>query len=254
MKKQILPIWQPVGKSTNHLTRQIADKIGLKTAHTGTLDPMAEGVVVVLAGNKRLEKIKLASWKKTYEFDIAFGISTDSFDGLGLITKTNFECKTISPKVIQSVLKSLVGNYSQTVPLYSAIKVAGRKLHQHAKYGNFKVILPHKKGEIFKLKLIELKTVSVKKLVKNLIAKIKLVEGDLRQKEITDCWENFTGNIDTTSIQVAKIEVQISRGMYVRSLSQDICEKLGINGFVSNLIRTRNGKYSKKSCIIPYNN
>src|SRR3989339_832845 len=208
MKKQILPIWQPVGKSTNHLTRQIADKIGLKTAHTGTLDPMAEGVVVVLAGNKRLEKIKLASWKKTYEFDIAFGISTDSLDGLGLITKTNFECKTISPKVIQSVLKSLVGNYSQTV--------------------------------------------SVKKLVKNLIAKIKLVEGDLRQKEITDCWENFTGNIDTTSIQVAKIEVQISRGMYVRSLSQDICEKLGINGFVSNLIRTRNGKYSKKSCIIPY--
>lgn len=68
---------------------------GVKTAHTGTLDPMAEGVIIVLLGEERYKKYELAGLKKTYEFEISFGFETDTFDGLGLTVSKHFSAHTL---------------------------------------------------------------------------------------------------------------------------------------------------------------
>ena len=84
------------------------------------------------------------------------------------------------------------------------------------------------------------------KIIKDeLVKNISKTEGDLRQKEITDSWKQFSGD---KVYKIAKIEVEMSKGMYVRSLSQDICKKLNTVGFTNNIVRTKNGKYIKENC------
>jgi tRNA pseudouridine55 synthase len=245
----ILPVWQPLGQSTNHMTKLISEKLGVKTAHTGTLDPMAEGVVVVLYGEERLRKIELASWKKTYEFEITFGISTDSFDGLGKIEKIDF--KPINEVAVENVINSFKGPYTQKVPIYSAIKYRGKKLFKHANNGTAVLELPEKSGEIFYIELINFQEKFLHQQVEQIITKIRKVEGPLRQEIIINGWENFLKKHKTNEkVTTATIRVENSRGLYVRSLSQDICRALGTVGFVSNLVRTANGIYTRDNCQI----
>jgi tRNA pseudouridine55 synthase len=250
----IFPVWQPVGKSTNHLTKQIGEELGVLTSHTGTLDPMAEGVVIVLCGEKRLQKIELASWKKTYEFELAFGIRTDSFDGLGIITEVKLNnFLNISKERIEDILNKFVGPYTQTVPIYSAIKYQGKKLFIHANSGVVIDKLPEKSGIIFDIKLLNLKEKLLSETIEETINKISAVEGNLRQNEIILSWKNLLSNYSNSGSQqiyVAKIRVENSRGLYVRSLSQDICKALGTVGFVTSLVRTANGQYTKSDTYL----
>lgn len=244
LMEKILPIWQPVGWSTHEIARKIANKYGVKTSHTGTLDPMAQGVVIILLDEERLKKYEYAKWQKTYEFEIVFGISTDTYDGLGLILDHK---KRAAPgkEQLLLVLQDILGEYFQTVPIYSTLKVKGKHLHQHARAGT-KVELPKIAGLIYSAALIELTNVSVSDLCDEILGKVAIIEGDFRQQEITDQWHLFKkSNLRETYI-VAKIEVEVSKGLYVRSLAQDISRKLGTIGFANNIVRTKNGIYSKK--------
>ena len=91
--EKILPIWQPVGYSTHKIAKAVSNKYGVKTSHTGTLDPLAQGVIIVLLDDERLKKYEYAHWPKTYEFEIVFGISTDTYDGMGIVTNKSFDFK-----------------------------------------------------------------------------------------------------------------------------------------------------------------
>lgn len=247
--KSIIPIWQPQGYSTYFITKKVAEKLGQKTTHTGVLDPMAEGVIIVLAGETRLEKNKYTNCVKTYEFDISFGIKTDSYDGMGLTTHP-IEFPTFTSNEISNVLPKFVGKYSQTVPLYSARKVNGKKLFMYPKLGLDLPELPEKHGEIFSLELISIKTENTGELISNIISKIKNIKlGEFRQEEIISGWNKMLSELNSTATtQTATFKVEMTRGLYVRSLSQDICDKLGTIGMVSKLIRTKNGDYEKKDC------
>lgn len=247
---KILPIWQPVGYSTHIISKKVAQKFDMKTSHTGTLDPMAEGVIVVLLGEERFKKKEYAKWLKRYEFDIAFGISTDTYDGLGLITDTlNLATLDIQKERLENIIQDFEGLYIQEVPPYSAIKREGKPLHWYARRGLIDEIeVPKRTGQIHEIKLKELKKIFIPDLIENLLDKIKKVSGDLRQEIILDQWKSFTfeeGNISSEYIFQATIEVQITKGLYIRSLSQDICRELSVPGFVARLVRTKNGSYDK---------
>ncbi len=249
-KGKVLPIWQEIGYSTNQLALDAFNKYGQKTTHTGTLDPMAEGVVVLLIGNERFNKSIHSEGKKTYEFEIFQGISTDSFDGMGLVTKENFEKQVDNERLIKNVLKSFVGKYTQEVPIYSSIRYKGKLLHQHAQNKEFVIdTMPMKNGEIYKIKLLGIRKRRAHSVISELITKIEGVRvGEFRQTRIIRNWKNFVKNTQNILIPIIKIEVQMSRGLYVRSLSQDICRKLNTLGFVSSLVRTKNGKYNRQNC------
>ena len=258
----VLPVYQPIGFSTHQISKKISDLYHVKTSHTGTLDPLAEGVIIVLTGEERLKKIEYAGWKKTYEFEIAFGITTDSFDGMGLITdnRLNHGNKaTFDMEQLSKVISKFKGHYEQEVPIYSAIKHQGKKLFHHAKAGNHIEQLPIKKGEIYEIELLGLYEKDLRESVREVLTKLENIVGDFRQDEIIMKWKEYLKELDKydehkkstdhlPDIRIAKIRVKISRGMYVRSLSQDIAKQVGTNGFTFSILRTQNGIYTTADC------
>ncbi|MBI2414391.1 hypothetical protein HYV31_00905 [candidate division WWE3 bacterium] len=271
----VIPVWQEMGNSTNIIAKKLAQKLGVLTSHTGTLDPMASGVVIVLSGEVRKEKYELARWKKTYEFEVVFGIATDTFDGLGLIT--NVDKKIFENNFLQNInlnklhlqnfiknleqsLPEFIGEYTQTVPVYSSVKFKGKPLHYHARntfiekdHNVDNIILPTKSGQIFALKILKSSTQTLQKIISKIIFNINLVKGDFRQDEIIESWNKFLVKCENKNIKlelpVVRFKVEMTKGLYVRSLATDIAQKLNTYGFVYDLTRTKNGKYSKKDCL-----
>ncbi len=244
--KNIIPIWQPIGFSTHLITQRVSDVFGVKTAHTGTLDPMAEGVIIVLLDENRLNKKELAKFHKTYDFEICLGISTDTFDGLGLTNRDEIYQTKITKDEVENVLSSFIGSYTQRAPLFSTKKVLGKHLHEYGRE-NISVQAPEISGEIYNLKVISFEQVPVEDQIKKIISNIKKVSGEFRQENIISNWEIILHKNKGKIFNKIRIEVETSKGIYVRSLSQDICNKLGCEGFVSKLIRTKNGEYSRKN-------
>ena len=171
-----------------------------KVGHSGTLDPLATGVLVVAVGKATKLINYLENQDKTYVAEALFGIQTDSYDILGnVLNKDDLSNPTDSE--IDSQLEILKGSETQIPPIYSAIKVNGKKLYDYAKNGEMVEILPRK------IKIHSLRRVS------NIIDK------------------------------KVSIEVSANKGFYVRSLINDLGISLNTYAVMSNLIRTKAGKY-----------
>jgi tRNA pseudouridine synthase B len=135
----------------NSLTKILNTK---KIGHTGTLDPFAEGILLV-AVNKGLKVVKLLNYKdKEYIAKVKLGIKTDTLDITGKILEEKKE--ELNKEELAPVLKSFIGKYSYEVPIYSAIKVNGKKLYEYAR-NDQKVELPIKESYIYDIKLIDFK-------------------------------------------------------------------------------------------------
>lgn len=135
----------------NILTKILNTK---KIGHTGTLDPFAEGILLV-AVNKGLKVVKLLNYKdKEYIAKVRLGIKTDTLDITGNILEEKKE--ELNKEELLEVLKSFIGEYSYEGPIYSAIKVNGKKLYEYAR-NNQKVELPIKNSYIYDIKLIDFK-------------------------------------------------------------------------------------------------
>ena len=135
----------------NFLTKILNTK---KIGHTGTLDPFAEGILLV-AVNKGLKVVKLLNYKdKEYIAKVKLGIKTDTLDITGNILEEKKE--ELNKEELLEVLKSFIGDYSYEVPIYSAIKVNGKKLYEYAR-NDQKVELPIKNSYIYDIKLIDFK-------------------------------------------------------------------------------------------------
>ncbi len=244
--ESIIPIWQPIGYSTHLISQRIAEKNNVKTSHTGTLDPMAEGVIIVLKGEERLKKKEYAEWLKGYSFTIVFGVSTDSLDGLGLIEGTNF--LEIKSSELDKTARELIGKYKQTIPKFSTKKVRGKHLHQYARRGE-DIALPQKEGEIINLKLKSFRQEKTHKIIGEQLEKINRVRGDFRQKRIRQGWEEFLKDENIPKyLLFAEFEVITTKGIYIRSLARDICQSLNTLGFAGSIVRKKNGNYHKKDC------
>ena len=135
----------------NYLTKILNTK---KIGHTGTLDPFAEGILLV-GVNKGLKVVKLLNYKdKEYIAKVKLGIKTDTLDITGNILEEKKE--ELNKEELLEVLKSFIGDYSYEVPIYSAIKVNGKKLYEYAR-NDQKVELPIKNSYIYDIKLIDFK-------------------------------------------------------------------------------------------------
>ena len=135
----------------NFLTKILNTK---KIGHTGTLDPFAEGILLV-GVNKGLKVVKLLNYKdKEYIAKVRLGIKTDTLDITGNILEEKKE--ELNKEDLIKVLKSFIGEYSYEVPIYSAIKVNGKKLYEYAREGK-KVELPIKDSYIYDIKLLDFK-------------------------------------------------------------------------------------------------
>lgn len=139
-----LVVDKPVGMTSHDVVQAIRNGTGLRRAgHTGTLDPRASGVLVILVGPAvRLSEYVSASDKR-YQAIIRLGGSTDTFDAEGMVTPTK-DPVTVTEAEFETALKTFVGEIEQTPPPYSAVKVQGRKAYEMAREGEAVDLAPRK--------------------------------------------------------------------------------------------------------------
>lgn len=146
-----------VNKPKDYTSRDVVNVISKifqtkKVGHSGTLDPLASGVLVICLGRYTKLVDLLTSLNKEYIANIKLGISTDTLDTTGeILLKEDFNT---TQEEIEMVFNKFIGNYKMEVPIYSAIKVKGKKLYQYAR-NKEEVVLPVKNVQIYDLKLLE---------------------------------------------------------------------------------------------------
>jgi len=193
---------------TSHDVVAIVKKIFKeKVGHTGTLDPNATGVLPLLIGKGTKLSKYLIDHDKIYKATLKLGIKTDTADITGKIIE-EIDVGTITEEMIKNVLQSFIGQQEQYPPMYSAIKVNGKKLYEYARSG----------------KEVEVKPRSIE------IYDIKLDNFDKPNNEIV-----FT--------------VECSKGTYIRTLCENIAEKLITIGCMEELERVQVGRFNISNAV-----
>ena len=147
-----------INKEKNITSRDVVNKLNKilntkKIGHTGTLDPLATGVLVCLTDKHTKLVDVITSEEKEYIAEIKLGIETDTLDITGNIINENNNIN-LDINNIKNVLKSFVGKYIEEVPKYSAVKINGKKLYQYAR-SNIDIELPKREVEIKEIELLD---------------------------------------------------------------------------------------------------
>lgn len=152
----ILVVDKPKGPTSRDVVNQVSKILGTKkVGHTGTLDPIATGVLVLTIGKGTKLTEMLQASTKEYIATATFGIETDTLDTEGTIIKE--EPVTITKEDVKRALKEMEGTYEQEVPIYSAIKVNGKKLYEHARKNEQVEELPKRTVTIYETEFLSLK-------------------------------------------------------------------------------------------------
>lgn len=195
--------------TSNNVVNKVKHILNEKTGHIGTLDPNATGLLPILVGKGTKLSQYLINHDKEYEVELKLGIKTDTADAEGkILDEREVPDNIIEKENVINVINSFIGKQKQVPPIYSAIKVNGKKLYEYARK-NVEVEIQARDIEIYEIKL-------------NTINKI--------EKTIA-----FT--------------VKCSKGTYIRSLCEDIAEKLGTIGYMKELNRTKVGIFSIQDSI-----
>lgn len=209
MDSGVLIINKEKGMTSRDVVDVVCKKLNTKkVGHTGTLDPLATGVLVVCVNDATKIIELITSDDKSYIAEVEVGNLTDTLDVTGTVldVSSNFE---INNDKLRTVLASFVGKYLQEVPLYSAVRVNGKRLYEYARR-NEEVILPKREVEIRNISLLE----------------------------------EYNSNSKTF-----KFLVSVSKGTYIRSLIRDIGCTLGVHMSMKNLQRIKQGRFKLEDSI-----
>lgn len=151
----VLVVDKPIGLTSHDVVQIIRRGTGIRRAgHTGTLDPRASGVLVVLIGPAvRLSEYVSASDKR-YQATIRLGSSTDTYDAEGIVTESSLSIEDITEEQFDEILQKFVGEIQQVPPPYSAVKVKGRKAYEMARKGE-EVELSPRTINVYSLEVLE---------------------------------------------------------------------------------------------------
>ena len=200
----IIIINKPKNCTSHDIVRKAKKILNEKVGHTGTLDPNATGVLPLLVGKGTQIAKYIINHDKTYVAILQLGEKTDTADveGNSIETKEVSE-QSLKTEKVKEVLKSFIGKQEQIPPIYSAIKVNGKKLYDYARKGE-KVEIQPRQIEIYDMELI---------------------------------------NVDKTN-KTIEFKVDCSKGTYIRTLCENIAEKLDTVGYMKELNRTKVGEFS----------
>ena len=205
----ILIVNKPKNCTSHDVVYKVKKITNQKVGHTGTLDPMATGVLPLLIGKGTLCSKYLIEHDKIYKATIQLGKKTTTADQEGeVIEEQEIANNALEPQYVTKRLKEFLGKQIQTPPIYSAIKVNGKKLYEYARKGQ-NVEVPKREIEIYEIELL---------------------------------------NIDKQNKKI-EYKVHCSKGTYIRSLCEDIAEKLGTIGYMAELERLKVGKFILKNAV-----
>lgn len=177
----------------------------LKVGHTGTLDPFATGLLIVLVGKMTKRSNEFLKLDKEYIAEIKLGETSSTGDPEGEIKKS-YSGEAKSEAEVKKVVQSFQGEIMQKVPAFSAVKINGRKAYELARKG-IEVETPTRKVKIYEIEVLEYN------------------------------WP------------VLKIRAKVSSGTYIRTLGEDIGEKLGTGAYLTELRRTKIDRFSVDEAV-----
>ncbi len=204
----VLVVDKPVGLTSHDVVQIIRRGTGIRRAgHTGTLDPRASGVLVILVGPAvRLSEYVSASDKR-YQATIKLGETTTTYDSEGEVNSgTPVDLSSLSEDVFEDMLQGFVGEIQQVPPAHSAVKVDGKKAYERAREGE-DVELEPRTINVYSLELLEWAPPEV------------------------------------------VVDVFCSSGTYVRSLANDLGERLGYGAHLVGLRRTKSGRFTLRDAV-----
>lgn len=211
----------------------------VKMTYLGRLDPMAEGLLLVLAGNTK-RKNDFLEMDKTYEFEVMWGFKTDTYDILGKVVARESQPTKLEKKM-EGLLKEIAKKKVQEYPPYSSRTVGGKPLFEWARENKIEEIeIPTRGIKIFSIEHLDTRVVNGKDLLKEIYSKIDLVKGDFRQEEIKHIWS--LNLFPEDMVLLSSFNADVSSGTYVRGLASEMGEMLGCGALTFSIKRTRIGE------------
>lgn len=209
----ILPLHKPRGMTSHDCVVKLRKILKTKrVGHTGTLDPAVSGVLPICINRATKVAEYMSAYNKTYEATVSLGSSTTTEDQTGDVVE-EIEMDEIDSEKIKKVLETFKGEIEQTPPMYSAVKVKGKRLYEYAREG-ISVERPTRKVTILSLEWL----------------------GGLERNP-------ESGNIEF------HIRVTCSKGTYIRTLAVDIGRAIGVPAHMSSLIRTQSGPFKLEDTV-----
>lgn len=210
----ILPLWKEKGMTSFDCVFKVRRLLQTKkVGHSGTLDPEVDGVLPICVGKATKVVEYLLESNKVYQGEICLGIATETEDAHGEIVRQEEIVTPFTIEEIDAMMETFKGEIIQIPPMYSAVKVNGKRLYEYAR-----------KGEI----------------VKRPERRVKIYEFKRTSTPVYD---------EASKTQKWTFEVSCSKGTYVRTLAVDLGEKLGVPAHMSQLTRIKSGPFVSKQCV-----
>jgi len=220
-------------QALKRLQKDKSELSGEKLSYAGRLDPMAEGVMLVLVGDENKTYKKHLNYDKEYVATFLLGMNTDTGDALGMISRKSSQ--ELSDAEIKSSVDSFVEIESQVYPWFSSKTVGGVKLFDHYKNGNLSIKRPEREVKIYDAECHKIYTQSVDEVNSYIKEKIALIEGDFRQEEILKNWQEYFDENAGKEMKLVEVKLKVSTGTYIRT----IAEEFGVPAILLKLNRTK---------------
>ncbi|MDB6352234.1 tRNA pseudouridine(55) synthase TruB [Trichococcus sp. K1Tr] len=210
----ILPLWKERGMTSHDCVFKLRKILKTKkVGHTGTLDPEVDGVLPICIGKATKVVEFLTDTDKAYEGEITIGVATTTEDSQGETIAKAPVAQDLSLAEIDAAMEAMVGESIQVPPMYSAVKVNGKRLYEYARKG-LTVERPQRSIHVMSFERIS--------------------EPVYHAEEQTMSWS---------------FRVTCGKGTYVRTLAVDLGASLGYPAYMSSLTRTMSGSFTKDDCL-----
>jgi len=212
----ILNIYKPKSWTSTDVVRRVKSTLNLKkVGHAGTLDPLAEGVLIILTDQDTKKQMEFMSMQKEYVFETALGVTSETYDLEGPFNFSTSDT-VFEKQDIERVFGKYVGKIRQKVPAHSAVKHKGKPLYKYARRNELsEYMIPEKEVQIYSIEILDFDA----------------------SKEIPIMGKKL-------NLPVIKGRVICGKGTYIRSLVNDIGNDLGTGAVLISLVRTRIGDYT----------
>ena len=250
MPNNTILAYKHIGETPLSVIQRLKDAVTAlstkKISYAGRLDPMAEGLILLLVDEENKNRKAYEALAKTYMVEILLGISTDTYDLLGLVTDTKLPAHQ-TVKAAKTQLQSFKGKRRMPYPPYSSKPVNGKPLYFWARESLLETItLPEKNIEIYSVKALQTKEIKGKEISTYINEKIQQVTGNFRQNEISNQWNEFEDRHADDCYYILQAEIACSSGTYMRTIAHSLGEIIGIPTLAFSITRTQIGNFTLK--------
>lgn len=246
----IIPVYKPEGVESSEVVRAYKDRFpGYPLMHAGALDPLAEGLLLVVVGAKNQADVAtLISAQKTYEFEILLGFKTDTWDVLGIAKSVALPITHLDTiaDTSEQFIRTYIGSVRQRVPIFSNMRYRDKRMYQWAREGNAHLVPPlFRERTIYEVEYGGIRVITAQELYAAIRSKVGVVHGDFRQAEILNYWETVFGRLSgEMTFPIIRCTVTCESGTYVRSIAYALGEHTGLGGVSWHIKRTQVGEYA----------